>query len=150
MRASSTKAESWWPPTIQKALFTFFRSMVLQWGATDRGLADALAGIGIDIETAMPAVEDDFLQMLGDLLRVGQQAGLVRRDLGRARREDDPERIPHDPGREPGGSGTADRSGSGRSSPAVTPSAQPEHLVVAHDQHGSRYRNGAADVLAAR
>ena len=37
-----------------EALFTFLRSAVLQWGATDRGLADALAGFGIDIETAMP------------------------------------------------------------------------------------------------
>ena len=64
------------------ALFTFLRSVVLQWGATDRGLADALAGIGIDIEAAMPDVEDDFLQMLADLLSVGQQAGSVRRDVG--------------------------------------------------------------------
>src|SRR6478672_731741 len=38
-----------------EALFTFLRSTVLQWGATDRGLADSLAGVGIDIETAMPA-----------------------------------------------------------------------------------------------
>ena len=29
-----------------EALFAFLRSMVLQWGATDRGLADALAGVG--------------------------------------------------------------------------------------------------------
>src|ERR1700729_822128 len=40
--------------TPGEALFTFLRSMVLQWGATDRGLTDALAGYGIDIETAMP------------------------------------------------------------------------------------------------
>lgn len=63
------------------ALFTFLRSIVLQWGATDRGLADALAGIGIDIETALPDVEDDFLQMLADLLRAGQKARAVRPDL---------------------------------------------------------------------
>src|SRR3984893_3421020 len=37
-----------------EALFTFLRSMVLQWGATDRGLADALAGVGIDITDAVP------------------------------------------------------------------------------------------------
>ena len=42
-----------------EALFTFLRSMVLQWGATDRGLADALAGIGIDVETAVPEAEGD-------------------------------------------------------------------------------------------
>ena len=29
-----------------EALFVFLRSMVLQWGATDRGLVDALAGVG--------------------------------------------------------------------------------------------------------
>jgi AcrR family transcriptional regulator len=39
-----------------QALFAFLRSMVLQWGATDRGL-------------------------LGDLLRAGQKAGTVRGDL---------------------------------------------------------------------
>jgi AcrR family transcriptional regulator len=63
------------------ALFTFLRSVVLQWGATDRGLADSLAGVGIDIESAMPAVEEDFLRLLGDLLRTGQTAGTVRRDV---------------------------------------------------------------------
>ncbi len=63
------------------ALFTFLRSVVLQWGATDRGLADSLAGVGIDIESAMPAVEEDFLRLLGDLLRAGQKAGTVRRDV---------------------------------------------------------------------
>src|ERR1700754_3345912 len=57
------------------ALFDFLRSMVLQWGATDQGLAEALAGVGIDIATAMPEVEADFLRMLGDLLRAGQKAG---------------------------------------------------------------------------
>ena len=63
------------------ALFTFLRSVVLQWGATDRGLADSLAGVGIDIETAMPDVEEGFLRLLGDLLRAGQKAGTVRRDV---------------------------------------------------------------------
>jgi AcrR family transcriptional regulator len=64
-----------------EALFTFLRSMVLQWGATDQGLAEALAGVGIDIATALPDVEADFLEMLGDLLRAGQKAGAVRSDL---------------------------------------------------------------------
>ena len=63
------------------ALFTFLRTVVLQWGATDRGLADSLAGVGIDIESAMPDVEEDFLRLLGDLLRAGQKAGTVRRDV---------------------------------------------------------------------
>ena len=49
-----------------EALFTFLRSMVLQCGATDRGLVEALAGFGIDIETAMPDAEEDFVRMLDD------------------------------------------------------------------------------------
>ena len=65
-----------------EALFAFLRSIVLQWGATDRGLVDALAGIGIDIDSAAPDAEDAFLAMLGDLLRAAQQAGTARRDLG--------------------------------------------------------------------
>jgi AcrR family transcriptional regulator len=64
-----------------QALFTFLRSMVLQWGATDRGLADALAGVGIDIKDAVPDVEEAFLGLLGDLLRAAQKAGTVRRDV---------------------------------------------------------------------
>jgi AcrR family transcriptional regulator len=65
-----------------EALFDFLRSMVLQWGATDQGLAEALAGVGIDIATAMPDVEAEFLEMLDDLLRAGQKSGAVRSDLG--------------------------------------------------------------------
>ena len=64
-----------------EALFTFLRSMVLQWGATDRGLTDALAGYGIDIETAMPEAEREFLGVLGELLKAAQDAGTVRRDV---------------------------------------------------------------------
>jgi AcrR family transcriptional regulator len=63
------------------ALFTFLRSMVLQWGATDRGLAEALAGFEIDIKTALPEAEDDFLGVIGALLRAAQKAGTVRRDI---------------------------------------------------------------------
>jgi AcrR family transcriptional regulator len=64
-----------------QALFAFLRSMVLQWGATDRGLAEALAGLGVDVKAALPEVEDAFLGLLADLLRAGQKAGTVRRDL---------------------------------------------------------------------
>ena len=63
------------------ALFAFLRSMVLQWGATDRGLAEALSGLGVDVKAAVPDAEDAFLGLLGDLLRAGQKAGTVRRDL---------------------------------------------------------------------
>ena len=63
------------------ALFEFLRSMVLTWGATDRGLSEALAGVGIDVEKAMPEAEREFYAMLGDLLRAAQAAGVVRRDV---------------------------------------------------------------------
>lgn len=63
------------------ALFAFLRSMTLTWGATDRGLSEALAGVGIDVQEAMPEVEGEFFSMLGDLLRAGQEAGVVRRDV---------------------------------------------------------------------
>jgi AcrR family transcriptional regulator len=64
-----------------EALFTFLRSLVLDWGATDRGLADALAGLGIDIKATMPEVKDAFHDMLDELLRAAQEAGTVRRDV---------------------------------------------------------------------
>jgi AcrR family transcriptional regulator len=65
-----------------EALFSFLRSMVLQWGATDRGLADALAGFGIDIANAAPDAEEAFLRVLGELLGAAQAAGTARKDLG--------------------------------------------------------------------
>jgi AcrR family transcriptional regulator len=64
-----------------EALFGFLRSIVLQWGATDRGLVDALAGFGIDIASAAPEAEDAFLAVLGELLRAAQHAGTARQDL---------------------------------------------------------------------
>ena len=67
--------------TPEQALFVFLRSLVLQFGATDRGLADALAGAGIDVETAMPETETAFLAILRSLLEGGQNAGSVRLDV---------------------------------------------------------------------
>jgi AcrR family transcriptional regulator len=64
-----------------EALFTFLRSLVLEWGATDRGLTDALAGLGIDIKAAMPEVKAAFEEMLTELLKTAQKAGTVRRDV---------------------------------------------------------------------
>jgi AcrR family transcriptional regulator len=65
-----------------EALFTYLRSIVLQWGATDRGLVDALAGLGIDIPSVVPDAEDAFLAVLADLLRAAQDAGTARQDIG--------------------------------------------------------------------
>jgi AcrR family transcriptional regulator len=64
-----------------QALFVFLRSLVLQFGATDRGLADALAGAGVDVETAMPETESAFLAILQSLLEAGQKSGTVRPDV---------------------------------------------------------------------
>jgi AcrR family transcriptional regulator len=64
-----------------EALFTFLHSMVLQWGATDRGLAEALAGVGISLEDAVPDKEEVFLTLLDELLRAAQKAGTVRGDV---------------------------------------------------------------------
>jgi AcrR family transcriptional regulator len=64
-----------------EALFTFLRSMVLDWGATDQGLVDALAGVGVDVKDAVPDAEEAFLGLIGDLLRAAQEAGKARRDV---------------------------------------------------------------------
>jgi len=97
-----------------EALFTFLRSMVLQWGAADRGLADALAGVGIDIKGAVPDAEEAFLGLLGELLRAAQKAGTVRRDVDVARREGDRRRDSGDAGIQPRHSGAADGGRAGR------------------------------------
>jgi hypothetical protein len=53
--------------------------LVLQWGAADRGLADALSRSGVDVTD--DGVEEAFLAMLGDLLGAAQKAGSARGDL---------------------------------------------------------------------
>jgi AcrR family transcriptional regulator len=68
-------------PGPGEALFAFLRSMVLDWGATDQGLVDALAGLGIDVESIAPDAEDAFLGLLGELLAAAQRAGAVRPDV---------------------------------------------------------------------
>ena len=64
-----------------QALFAFLHSMV-RWGATDRGLVEALAGLGIDINTTVPEAEQDFLSLLAELLCAAQKAGTARPDVG--------------------------------------------------------------------
>ena len=64
-----------------EALYTFLREMV-RTGATDHGLVDALAGYGMDLETAAPGAEAAFLAVLGELLTAAQQAGAARTDVG--------------------------------------------------------------------
>ena len=62
-------------------IFTLMRAMVLDWGATDRGLVEALSGAGIDVNRAVPHAEAEFLGMIGDLLAAAQAAGTVRADV---------------------------------------------------------------------
>lgn len=68
-------------PDAGGALFVFLRSMVLTWGAGDRGLVEALAGSEVEWGPTRPDVEAEFLALLGELLQAAQQAGTVRADV---------------------------------------------------------------------
>ena len=65
------------------ALFEFLREMV-RTSRVDHGMADALDGYGVDIDTAAPGAEAAFLALLDDLLAAAQRAGTVRLDVGPA------------------------------------------------------------------
>lgn len=62
-------------------IFSLMRAMVLDWGATDRGLVEAFSGAGVDIDHAVPEADAEFLAMMGDLLAAGQAGGTVRADV---------------------------------------------------------------------
>ncbi|OHV03850.1 TetR/AcrR family transcriptional regulator [Mycobacterium talmoniae] len=68
-------------PAPGEALFTFLRSSALEWGAADRGLVEALAGSGIDVDSIAPHAEDAFFGLLAELLATAQDAGTVRADI---------------------------------------------------------------------
>lgn len=63
-----------------QALFTFLRSVVLDWGATDLGLKNAIASSDIKIKAR--GVREPFLAIVDKLLRAAQQAGTARTDIG--------------------------------------------------------------------
>jgi AcrR family transcriptional regulator len=67
-----------------EALFVFLRSMVLDWGAADQGLVDALAGLGIDVDSVAPDADAAFRGLIGELLEAAQRAGTVRPDVDAA------------------------------------------------------------------
>jgi AcrR family transcriptional regulator len=68
-------------PGPGEALFAFLRSMVLDWGAADQGLVEALAGLGIDVDSVAPDADEAFRGLLGELLVAAQHAGTVRPDV---------------------------------------------------------------------
>ena len=55
--------------------------MVLDWGATDSSLTQAMAGYGIDVNVVAPRAEAEFLGLLGDLVDAAKSAGAARPDL---------------------------------------------------------------------
>ncbi|QEN12437.1 TetR/AcrR family transcriptional regulator [Mycolicibacterium sp. ELW1] len=63
------------------ALFEFLREMVRS-GAADHGMVEALASYGIDLDSAAPGAEAEFLEVLGEMLVAAQQAGAARSDVG--------------------------------------------------------------------
>jgi AcrR family transcriptional regulator len=62
------------------AFFAYFALMVNA-GAVDRGLADALVGGGFDIDAAAERSEHDIMGALRQLLTAAQQAGSIRTDV---------------------------------------------------------------------
>jgi AcrR family transcriptional regulator len=66
-----------------EALFGLLASMATE-GAANRGLADALAGAGFNIDAAAATGEHDLSRVLADLLAAAQRAGTVRPDVDAA------------------------------------------------------------------
>jgi AcrR family transcriptional regulator len=62
------------------AFFTFFAAVVRE-GAANRGLAEALAGAGYDLDSAAVRAGYDVTGRLRDLLARAQQAGAVRPEI---------------------------------------------------------------------
>ncbi|GAA4683147.1 TetR/AcrR family transcriptional regulator [Frondihabitans cladoniiphilus] len=68
-------------PEPGEALFRFLRLLILHWGADNQGLVDAFATVGLDWGSAGPVAEEEFLVLLGDLLRAAQDAGNARAEI---------------------------------------------------------------------
>lgn len=63
-----------------EAFFEFFAALVAE-GAANRGLADALTGVGFDIKAVVSGPERDVTRELAGLLARAQQAGAVRPEI---------------------------------------------------------------------
>ncbi|HEX4215352.1 MAG TPA: helix-turn-helix domain-containing protein [Candidatus Dormibacteraeota bacterium] len=66
-----------------EAFFRFF-SLVVAEGAMNRGMAEALAGAGFDLEAAVAGTGHDIMGTLRGLLERAQRAGDVRSDIDAA------------------------------------------------------------------
>jgi AcrR family transcriptional regulator len=62
------------------ALFEFLAGMAAE-GASNRALAEALAGVGFDIDAAAASGDHDLGRTLADLLTAAQRTGEVRADI---------------------------------------------------------------------
>jgi AcrR family transcriptional regulator len=62
------------------AFFTYFAALIHE-GATHRGIAEALAGAGFDVEAAALRAGHDVSGRLRDLLTAAQRAGTIRADI---------------------------------------------------------------------
>ncbi|MEW9528584.1 TetR/AcrR family transcriptional regulator [Microbispora sp. NPDC049125] len=64
-----------------QAFFDFFAYMVAE-GIANKGLGEALAGAGVDVEALAAASDQELQRALADLLTRAQRAGAVRDDVG--------------------------------------------------------------------
>jgi AcrR family transcriptional regulator len=67
-------------PDAGEAFFAFFAELVAE-GLANRGLAEALAGGGFDLDTVLSCHADTVISQLGGLLGAAQRAGAVRGDV---------------------------------------------------------------------
>jgi AcrR family transcriptional regulator len=63
-----------------EAFFTFFADLVAE-GTANKGLAEALAGTGFNLDAVASNVEHNVMGRMSDLLVRAQQAGAVRSDV---------------------------------------------------------------------
>jgi AcrR family transcriptional regulator len=63
-----------------EAFFTFLAELVAE-GLANRGLAEALAGAGFDLDTVTSCREDSVMSQMRQLLHAAQRAGAVRDDV---------------------------------------------------------------------
>lgn len=63
-----------------EALFRFI-GQVVEEGATDQGLVEAMSNTGFDVSEEAPGIEERFIAMLADLVERAKQAGEIRADV---------------------------------------------------------------------